>query len=96
MEIKKDDVKHVAELARIEFSEEDIEEFTKQLGNILNYISKLNELNTSNVEPTSHVLDESTPLRDDIVEDWLSKDEVLKNAPKEENGFFVVPKIIDE
>ncbi len=56
----------------------------------------MNELNTSNVEPTSHVLDESTPLRDDIVEDWLSKDEVLKNAPKEENGFFVVPKIIDE
>ncbi len=96
MEIKKDDVKHVAELARIEFSEEDIEKFTEQLGNILNYISKLNELNTSNVEPTSHVLDVSTPLRDDIVEDWLSKDEVLKNAPKEENGFFVVPKIIDE
>jgi len=96
MEIKKDDVKHVAELARIEFSEEDIEKFTEQLGNILNYISKLNELNTSNVEPTSHVLDESTLLRDDIVEDWLSKDEVLNNAPKEENGFFVVPKIIDE
>lgn len=96
MEIKKDDVKHVAELARIEFNEEDIEEFTKQLGSILKYMSKLNELNTSNVEPTSHVLDVSTPLRDDIVEDWLSKDEVLKNAPKEENGFFVVPKIIDE
>jgi len=96
MKISKDDVINVAELARLEFKEQELEKFTEQLGNILEYIEQLNELNTDNVEPTSHVLDISTPLREDKVIEWLSTQEVLKNAPESEDDFFVVPQVIED
>ncbi|MCZ6469642.1 MAG: Asp-tRNA(Asn)/Glu-tRNA(Gln) amidotransferase subunit GatC [Candidatus Dadabacteria bacterium] len=96
MKISKDDIIKVSELARLEFKEEELEKFTEQLGNILEYIEQLNELNTDNVEPTSHVLDISTPLREDKVVEWLSTEEVLKNAPESEDDFFVVPQVIED
>ncbi len=96
MKITRDDVRKVAELARIEFAEEELEKFTEQLGNILRYIGKLNELDTKDVEPTSHVLDLATPLRDDAVVEWLTREDALKNAPQEEDGFFVVPQVIED
>ncbi len=96
MKISKDDVTKVAELARLEATEEETEIFTEQLGNILEYIEKLNELDTDNVEPTSHVLDISTPLREDKVVKWLSIEEVLQNAPESEDNFFVVPQVIED
>ena len=96
MKISKDDVVKVAELARLEFNNEDVEKFTEQLGNILQYIEKLNELNTDNVEPTSHVLDISTPLREDKVVKTLTVEEVLQNAPESEDDFIVVPQVIED
>jgi len=96
MKISKDDVVKVAELARLEVTKEETEIFTEQLGNILEYIEKLNELDTDNVEPTSHVLDISTPLREDKVVKWLSIEEVLQNAPESEDDFFVVPQVIED
>ncbi|GJM16143.1 MAG: aspartyl/glutamyl-tRNA(Asn/Gln) amidotransferase subunit C [Thermodesulfobacteriota bacterium] len=96
MKISKEDVIKVAELARLEFKEQETQLFTEQLGNILEYIEKLNELDTDNVEPTSHVLDISTPLRDDKVVKWLSIEEVLQNAPESEDDFFVVPQVIED
>ncbi|MCZ6527598.1 MAG: Asp-tRNA(Asn)/Glu-tRNA(Gln) amidotransferase subunit GatC [Candidatus Dadabacteria bacterium] len=96
MKISKDDIIKVSELARLEFKEEELEIFTEQLGNILEYIEQLNELDTDNVEPTSHVLDISTPLREDKVVEWLSTEEVLKNAPESEDDFFVVPQVIED
>lgn len=96
MKISKDDVIKVAELARLEFKEEETEKFTEQLGNILEYIEKLNELDTDNVEPTSHVLDIPTPLREDKVEKLLTIEEVLQNAPESEDDFFVVPQVIED
>lgn len=96
MKISKDDIIKVSELARLEFKEEELEKFTEQLGNILEYIEQLNELDTDNVEPTSHVLDMSTPLREDKVVEWLSTEEVLKNAPESEDDFFVVPQVIED
>ena len=96
MKISKEEVKKVAELARLEFNETQIEKFTEQLGNILEYIEKLNELNTDNVKPTSHVLDISTPLREDKVQKLLTIDEVLQNAPESEDDFFVVPQVIED
>jgi aspartyl-tRNA(Asn)/glutamyl-tRNA(Gln) amidotransferase subunit C len=96
MKISKEDVKKVAELARLEFNEAQTEKFTEQLGNILEYIEKLNELDTDNVEPTSHVLDISTPLREDKVQKLLTIDEVLQNAPESEDDFFVVPQVIED
>ncbi|MCI0454714.1 MAG: Asp-tRNA(Asn)/Glu-tRNA(Gln) amidotransferase subunit GatC [Candidatus Dadabacteria bacterium] len=96
MKISKDDVKHVAELARLEFKEDDLDRFARQLENILEYMEKLNELNTSSVEPTTHVLQMSTPLREDVVNPWLSSEEALENAPEKEEGFFTVPKVIED
>jgi len=96
MKITRDDVIKVAELARLEFREEELEKFTEQLGNILKYIGKLNELDTKDVEPTSHVLDLTTPLREDKVVEWLTREEALENAPREEDGFFVVPQVIED
>lgn len=96
MKISKEEVKKVAELARLEFNEAQIEKFTEQLGNILEYIEKLNELDTDNVKPTSHVLDISTPLREDKVQKLLTIDEVLQNAPESEDDFFVVPQVIED
>jgi len=96
MKISKDDVIKVAVLARLEVTQEETEIFTDQLGNILDYIEKLNELDTDNVEPTSHVLDISTPLREDKVVNWLTIEEVLQNAPESEDDFFVVPQVIDD
>jgi aspartyl-tRNA(Asn)/glutamyl-tRNA(Gln) amidotransferase subunit C len=96
MKITREDVVKVAELARLEFGEEELVRFTEQLGNILTYIGKLNELDTKDVEPTSHVLDLATPLRDDTVEEWLTVGEALENAPQEEDGFFVVPQVIED
>jgi len=94
--ISKDDVIHVAELARLEFGKEEVQKFTEQLGNILEYIEKLSELDTRGVEPTSHVLDISTPLREDRVEEWITPEEALQNAPEREDDFFSVPKVIDD
>ena len=96
MKISKKDVIHVADLARLEFSESEIEKFTDQLENILGYIEKLSELDTTGVEPTSHVLDVSTPLREDKAIEWITPEEALQNAPEREENFFTVPKVIDD
>lgn len=96
MKISRDTVSRVAELARLEFKEEELEKFTEQLGNILEHIDELNELDTSHVEPTFHVLDISTPVREDVVEPWLSPDEALENAPRREDDYFSVPKVIED
>jgi len=96
MKISTQDVKEVAELARLEFKEDKIEKFRSQFENILKFISKLDELDTGDLKPTTHVLDMSTPLRDDEVKDWIGQDEALKNAPQDEDGFFGVPKVIED
>lgn len=96
MKITTHDVKEVADLARLEFAEDEIEDFRSQFENILKFISKLDELDTGDVKPTTHVLDISTPLREDEVKDWITQEEALKNAPQSEDGFFAVPKVIED
>ncbi len=88
------DVEHIAALARLEFSGEEKEKFTHQLNDILRYIEKLNELDTSNVEPLSHVIELSNVFRDDVVKPSISAEEALKNAPSKVDTFFKVPKVI--
>ena len=95
MKITRETVSHVAELARLEFKEDELDKFREQLENILGYIENLNELDTSGVEPTYHVLEISTPLRKDLVEPWLSVDQALENCPDRDNDFFAVPKVIE-
>jgi aspartyl-tRNA(Asn)/glutamyl-tRNA(Gln) amidotransferase subunit C len=96
MKISKEEVEHVAKLARLAVSEEEKENFSRQLSEILTYVGKLNELDTSKIEPTSHVLDLSNVFRDDVVRESLPAEDVLANAPDRENDHFRVPKIIEE
>ncbi|MCX5687396.1 MAG: Asp-tRNA(Asn)/Glu-tRNA(Gln) amidotransferase subunit GatC [Candidatus Omnitrophica bacterium] len=95
MAINKDTVKYTANLARIELSDKELDHFTDQLGRILAYVDKLNTLNVSNLEPTSHVLEMKNVYRNDIVKKSLPVTEVIKNAPSKENNLFKVPKIIE-
>jgi len=95
MNISPDQVRHIARLARIEIGEAEVESLGSQLGNILGYIEKLDELDTSGVEPTSHVLELSNVTRADVVRPSLTPDEALANAPDRSGDFYRVPKIIE-
>ena len=87
------DVEHVAKLARLELTEEEKELYTKQLGAVLEYVNEMNEVDTSNIEPMTQVVDFVNVMREDKVSYEQTKAELMANAPEEENGFFKVPKI---
>lgn len=89
------DVEHIAELARLEFSKEELESFTHQLNQILKYVEKLNELDTENIEPLSHPVEGVNAFREDELKPSISREEALKNAPDSSEEFFKVPKVID-
>jgi len=93
--ISKEQVKHVAHLARLAITEEEAEMFTSQLDAIITFAEQLNELDTSNVEPTSHVLDMKNIMREDVPEQGLPREEVLKNAPDHKDGQVRVPSILE-
>ena len=95
MTIGKKEVEYVAHLARLCLSEEEKERFTNQLDHILEYIRQLNQLDTENIPPTSHVLALENVWREDEVKPSLPLPEVLANAPRADEEFFLVPKIID-
>lgn len=95
MKITREEVEHVAVLARLKFSEEEKERFTLQLNSILEYMGKLGELNTAQVEPTYHAVAQSNVFRDDVVKPCLPQELTLSNAPDAEGGLFRVPKIIE-
>lgn len=95
MSIQVKDVEYVAKLARLNLSEEERETFTGQLNAILQYADKLNELNTDDVEPTTHVLHLSNVMREDVVKESLFQEKVFRNAPEEEDGQFKVPAVLE-
>ena len=90
------EVKKVAKLARLDLSAEEIAEFTGQLSAILEYVEKIDELDTENVEPLAHCLAVSNCFRDDEVKDSLGTEKTLANAPQRDDEFFKVPKILDD
>ncbi|PLS17004.1 Asp-tRNA(Asn)/Glu-tRNA(Gln) amidotransferase GatCAB subunit C [Bacillus sp. M6-12] len=90
-----DQVKHVAHLARLAVTEEEAEKFTQQLDAIISFAEQLNELDTDNVEPTSHVLNMKNVLREDKAKEGLPIEEVLKNAPDSKDGYVRVPSILE-
>ena len=95
MPISKEEVLYIAKLARLEFNEEEVEEFTHQLAKILDYIEKLKELDVTDVEPTYHPLKELVSvMRKDELRPGLTQEEALANAPDAARGHFRVPKII--
>jgi aspartyl-tRNA(Asn)/glutamyl-tRNA(Gln) amidotransferase subunit C len=89
------DVEKIAGLANLRFTDEEKEKFRGQLEQMVSYVEKLNELDTTNIEPTFAVQHEGTALREDEVKSSLSRDEALKNAPSQAHGFFRVPKVIE-
>lgn len=95
MRITLQEVEHVARLARLALSDEEKEQMRSQLDRILGYIEKLNQLDTTGVEPTSHVIPMTNVFREDAVIPSLSRDEALANAPDGLEGFFRVPRIIE-
>jgi aspartyl-tRNA(Asn)/glutamyl-tRNA(Gln) amidotransferase subunit C len=89
------DIKYVAHLARLALTPEEEEKLGAQLGNILHYIEKLNQLDVSKVEPTSHAVPLVNVTREDAVRPSLSNEDALRNAPAKANGLFLVPKIVE-
>ena len=89
------EVEHVANLARLTFNEEEKEKLAEQLARILDYIEQLDELDTENVEPTSHAIPVKNVVRPDVVSPSLTQDEALANAPSNVGGLFEVPKIVE-
>lgn len=92
--IAKKEVEYVAKLAKLEFNEEEKEEFTSQLNSILDYFKKLDELDTEKVEPTAYVISMPNLLNEDKVKPSLPREEVLSNSKYIKKGYFKVPKIM--
>jgi len=94
MKISKEDVVHVANLARLELSEDAIEKFSGQIGEILDHVDSLNRVDTRGISATSHAISQTNAFREDDMSDPTDRDLCLANAPECEEGSFVVPKII--
>ncbi len=95
MSVTNEQVRHIAKLARIAMSDEEIERLVPELNNILGWVEQLGEVNTDGVEPLTAVVPNKLRLREDKVTDGNCRDDVLANAPVAEHGFFAVPKVIE-
>lgn len=95
LKLTKEDVIYVADLARLEIDDFQLERYAQQLTEILDYAQELNKLNTADVNPTAHVLPVSNVLRKDEVKPSLDREKALQNAPSQEDGCFKVPKVIE-
>jgi aspartyl-tRNA(Asn)/glutamyl-tRNA(Gln) amidotransferase subunit C len=95
MSVSSEQVRHIARLARIAMSDEELERLVPELNNILGWVEQLGEVNTDGVEPLTAVIDQKLRLRDDVVNDGNIRDAVLANAPDAQHGFFAVPKVIE-
>jgi len=94
MKITPDEVSHVANLARLHLSPEEVEIMARQLDDILTYVAKLNELDTEGTPPTTHAISIVNAFREDEVKPSLDREKTLTNGPQQNGEFFVVPKVI--
>mgnify|MGYP000288939343 CR=1 FL=1 len=89
------DVRYVAQLARLDLTEKEIAQFQGQLGDILQYVEQLNQIDVSGVEPTAHAIARFNVFREDTPKESLSQETALSNAPQKANQLFIVPKIVE-
>jgi aspartyl-tRNA(Asn)/glutamyl-tRNA(Gln) amidotransferase subunit C len=94
MSISKEQVAKIATLSRLSLEEDKLDQFTGQLSSILQYMEKLNELETTDVEPLYSPVEQTTVLREDVVEKKFKREELLANAPEDDGQYFIVPRII--
>ncbi|MEO0970198.1 MAG: Asp-tRNA(Asn)/Glu-tRNA(Gln) amidotransferase subunit GatC [Cyanobacteria bacterium J06639_18] len=94
--IDREQVRKVANLARLELTSQEEELFTTQLGSILDYFEQLNELDVENVKPTTRAIDVSNVTRQDKLQPYPGREEILQGAPEQEGEYFKVPKIINQ
>jgi len=95
MSLDKATVRRIAQLARLRVDEERLEPLAQELNNILGWIEQLNEVDTNDVAPMTSVVEMTLPRRRDEVTDGAKPDEILANAPETDDGFFVVPKVVE-
>jgi aspartyl-tRNA(Asn)/glutamyl-tRNA(Gln) amidotransferase subunit C len=89
------DVAYVARLARINLTEDEAKVFQRQLGDVLNYVEKLRELDVSGVDASANALAAFNVFREDAPCDWFTAEQALSNAPRQANGLFIVPKVVE-
>jgi aspartyl-tRNA(Asn)/glutamyl-tRNA(Gln) amidotransferase subunit C len=95
MSVSHEQVRHIAKLARIAMSEEELERLVPELNAIIGWVEQLGEVDTDGVEPLTAVIEQKLRLRDDVVTDGDIRDDILANAPEAQHGFFAVPKVIE-
>lgn len=96
MAVSREDVENIAKLAKLKFTEDELENLTRDMNKILTYMDKLNELDTDNVEPLLNPISNENVLREDKLEESIPTEEALKNAPDRTDVFFRVPKVISK
>lgn len=95
MRITAEDILKIASLARLELTPEEVEKMLKDMESILGYIGQLNELNTEDIAPTAHSQELKNVMREDLVSPFSGREEIMKNAPEEEDGYFRVKRVVD-
>jgi len=95
MSVSPEQVRHIAKLARIAMSDEELDRLLPELNNILGWVEQLGEVNTDGIEPLTAVIEQKLRLREDAITDGDIRDQVLANAPDAQHGFFAVPKVIE-
>ena len=96
MDVSSDlDVSYVARLARINLTEDEAKIFQKQLDSVLNYVEKLRQVDVTGIDPAAHPLPVFNVFRDDVPRDWFTAEQALSNAPRQVNGLFIVPKVVE-
>lgn len=95
MKISNEEVKHIAKLAKLSLSDEEVEKYSKDLGDIATFVEQLNEIDISGVEPTAHILDKKNVFREDELKESFPREQILKNAPSKEAGCISVPKVVE-
>lgn len=93
--VSKEDIKDIADLCKLKFDEEEIEDFTEMFSQVLEHVDKLKEVDTEGIEPTYHINEHIQPLREDVAKEGLPRKDVLKNTMEEQYGYFKLLRIMD-
>lgn len=95
MSISKQEIEHVAKLARLNLSEQEIDKYAFEMSNLIDFVNKLNELDTTGVEPTANAIKMQNVFREDKIGQSLDREKILENAPSKEAGCFRVPRVVE-